>query len=245
MYNLPLQTDAYHMTMGYLIENPLEIETHVLYARRGGPQVIANLSHLLRDICFSIPTRENVLAASISWREKGIPFAEHAWLKLAQLPQLPLNVRGVKDGQVVLPGDPIALFTGPAILVAALEPLVLSEMMTSMQVATRFTKVMSAVKGDTSRIVEVGMRAASNPADHASKLKVLKRLGLEYTSNGEAAARLGLKAIGTMGHRFTQRFSGERADQEAFDIAITRMLAFRTEHHIDNEVPISLLLDKY
>lgn len=243
MYNLTLQTDAYHMTMGYLITSPLEIETHVLYARAGGPQVVPNLAELLQRVLASAPTRQQVTHAAAYWHSQGIPFPEQAWFNFAAAERMPLAVRGVLDGEVVLPGDPIAVFTGPAALVAALEPILISEMMTSMQLATRLVKIGAALNWDLGRVFEVGFRAAHGYEDHLAKLRVLRRMGLKLTSNGAAAEVLGLRPVGTMGHRYTQRFASGDADYQAFDHAIHRMLKFRREQGIPDKLNLSLLLD--
>ncbi len=243
MYDITLQTDAYHMTMGYLITSPLEFETHVLYARSGGPQVVPNLAEILQRILASAPTRQQVTHAAAYWHSQGIPFPEQAWFSFAAAERMPITVRGVLDGEVVLPGDPIAVFTGPAALVAALEPILIGELMTSIQVATRLVKVGAALAWDLGRVFEVGLRAASSYEDHLAKLRVLRRMGLRLTSNGAAAAALGLKPVGTMGHRYTQRFQGSDADYQAFDQAVSRMVKFRKDQGIPDKLSLSFLLD--
>jgi hypothetical protein len=74
MYNLTLQTDAYHMTMGYLVTDPMQTETYVLYTRAGGPQVVLDLSALLSWVLASMPTREQVLRVATYWR---VPSVSH------------------------------------------------------------------------------------------------------------------------------------------------------------------------
>jgi nicotinic acid phosphoribosyltransferase len=229
--------------MGFLLPDPLEIESYVLYARCGGPQVVPDLSRILLGIVQAKPSREQVTAAAHFWRSQEIPFPEQAWCQIAQEKTLPLEVRGVQDGEVVYPGDPIAVFTGPAALVACLEPILEGELMTSMQVATRFVKCASALHWDTARIFEVGLRTASNPTDHLEKIRTLRRVGLRFTSHGAAARELSLRAVGTMGHRYTQRFLGEQADYQAFAAALRRMLVFRKEAGIQHPLSLSFLLD--
>lgn len=243
-YNLTIETDAYHMTMGgRLITNPMEIETHVLYARSGGPQVIGDLSETLRRITQSVPTVSQVAESEKFWRTQQIPFASDVWYKFTQSSALPFSVRGVRDGEVVMPGDPIAVITGPAALAGAIEPLIIGEQMASMQLATRFIKTATAVKGATNRIFEVGLRAVDGSDEHIKKLSRIKRMGLKATSSGKSAKALKLKTIGTMGHRYTQRFTGSDADYKAFTNAIEQMVAYRKEIRSEVRLPLSFLID--
>jgi len=240
---LTMATDAYHQTMGYLLPDPLAPETHVLYARRGGPQVVADLGQTLSRLVEAVPSVNDVEAAADFWAAQRIPFARSAWEKISRLEKLPITVVGVRDGEVVRPGDPIAIIKAPALLAGVIEPILIGEQMASMQLATRFTKVAAAVNWQTQRIFEVGLRAVDGYEEHQRKLRILKRVGLKATSHGSAAQQLGLKAVGTMGHRFTQRFQGECADQLAFNQAIDRLLRFRAEQGIEDDIPLSFLLD--
>lgn len=241
--NLALETDAYHQTMGYMLDDPLAMESYVFYARRGGPQLIVDLRASLQRLLNSIPSPAQIKEAEAFWRSQSIPFASHAWYQLSAMKNPPISVRGVRDGEVVRPGDPIAVITAPALLAGVIEPLLIGEQMTSMQLATRFIKVACALNWDSKRVFEVGYRAVDGSEDHLRKLARLKRIGLKATSNGLAASQLGLSALGTMGHRFTQRFSGEQADFEAFNAALDKMLAFQAENSINQPVPLSFLLD--
>lgn len=241
--NLALSTDAYHQTMGRLIRDPLEFESHVLYARSGGPLVVSDLSLTLAELLRAVPTPAQVAEAAEFWKVQRIPFPIEAWRSFAAAGRLPVSVRGLVDGEVALPGDPIAVVTGPAALVGAIEPLLIGEQMASLQLGTRLTKVAAAVGWDMARIFEVGLRAVDGADQHVRALRRLKRLGLKATSDGLAARELGLRAVGTMGHRFTQRFSGADGDYAAFSEAVDQMLRYREMERIDEALPLSFLLD--
>jgi len=238
-----LSTDAYHHTMGYWLSDPMAEETHVLYARRGGPQVVIDLVRSLAGIIAAVPTPDAVHDASRFWAGQGIPFPSAAWLSLTERRHLPISVRGVRDGEVVRPGDPIAVVRAPAFLAGVLEPLLIGEQMAAVQLATRMTKLACAVQWKTERLFEVGYRAVDGYDEHIRKLMRLKRAGLKATSHGLAARQWGLKAVGTMGHRFTQRFTGAQCDLDAFHYAVDRMLAFIHQQGITDPIPLSLLLD--
>ena len=81
-------------------------------------------------------------------------------------------------------------------------------------VRERAANLLKAVDGDSSRIFEVGMRAARTESQHQMALLGCREAGLNLTSNTFAAALLSstprekkdLRAIGTMGHEHVQRF---------------------------------------
>lgn len=66
------------------------------------------------------------------------------------------------------------------------------------------------VVGDPARIFEVGMRAATCMQQHEIALSACKEAGVTRTSNVELARKLGLTAVGTMGHEHVQRYGNDR-----------------------------------
>lgn len=82
------------------------------------------------------------------------------------------------------------------------------------QVKERAETLLNLVDGDSSRLFEVGMRAARTESQHQMALLACKEAGLNLTSNTFAASLLAgaprtdkdLKAVGTMGHEHVQRF---------------------------------------
>lgn len=81
-------------------------------------------------------------------------------------------------------------------------------------VATRVAELIRIVE-DPTRVFEVGMRAASCPAQHRLALEAAKEVGLLATSNVELARLLGLKAVGTMGHEHVQRYGSDEVAYRA------------------------------
>jgi nicotinate phosphoribosyltransferase len=63
--------------------------------------------------------------------------------------------------------------------------------------------------GDPSRAFEVGMRAVSCIEQHEIALAALKEAGIVRTSNVEAAQKLDMIPVGTMGHEHLQRMDGD------------------------------------
>lgn len=240
--NIIKATDAYHITMGYLIGDDamMRQETHILYARTGGPQVVPNLNEMVSDYLRWGVSVEDVIEGEEYWVSQGVPFATKGWMNVASRERMPVTVRGVRDGEVVLPGEPIAVIQAPAVMAAVPEPYSIGRMSKAAQVVTRFTKIAKAMNWDRRRVFEVGMRAAMSISDHNETVKILAGVGLGMTSSGIAAELAGIASGGSMGHRYTQRFT---ADYEAFNQAIDRMLAFRKERGIKGKVKVSFLLD--
>ncbi len=239
--NILLNSDGYHLTMGYLIgEDAMQMETHILYARSGGPMVVPNLTEIAERYVQWRPTLEDIEEADAYWTAQGVPFARDMWEKIAAMPRMPITIRGVREGEVVMPGEPIAIIEAPAIMAAVPEPYFISEVMKSAQLATRFTKIAMALGWERNRVFEVGMRAANSIEDHNASVKVLASVGLAMTSSGIAGMQAGIASGGSMGHRYTQRFT---SDYEAFNNAVDRMIEFRKNRGIENRVKLSLLLD--
>lgn len=73
------------------------------------------------------------------------------------------------------------------------------------QVAERLLSLLK----DPSRIFEVGMRSATCEQQHRLCLEALRKLGIEKTSNVEAARDLCMRPVGTMGHEHVQRWGSD------------------------------------
>lgn len=243
--NRLIATDGYHQTMGFLIEpeRALELETHILYARSGGPLLVADMYNIMHELASWRPNAQEVQEAESYWRSMNVPFATVAWNQVVSITKnktLPLTVRGVADGEVVLPGDPIAVIEAPAIMAAVIEPWLIGKMMKALQLSTRFTKLAKALNWEYKRVFEVGLRASNSVDDHNDSIRILKAAGLKMTSSGAAAVENGLVAGGSMGHRYTQRYSN---DFDAFVNALDRILLYKQQNGIEGKVKLSLLLD--
>jgi len=235
-----LNTDGYHLTMGYLVGNDaMKMETHILYARSGGPMVVPNLEEIVENYLQWRPSQSDIEEADEYWQSQGVPFNRQAAEHIAEMPNLPISVRGVRAGEVVRPGEPIAVIKAPAFLAAIPEPVFIGEIMTSVQVATRFTKIAKALSWQRSRVFEVGMRA-DRMDNHIDKIKLLAKVGLGMSSSGTAAKQAGIRSGGSMGHHYTQRFD---SDYEAFMQAVDRILEFKHSRNIQQKVKLSFLLD--
>lgn len=70
---------------------------------------------------------------------------------------------------------------------------------------------LAKIVGDPARVFEVGLRAATCLEQHEIALRACKDVGVIRTSNVEGARKLGMVAVGTMGHEHVQRYGSDRA----------------------------------
>lgn len=75
-------------------------------------------------------------------------------------------------------------------------------------VFNRATAILQLLE-DPSRAFEVGMRAVSCIEQHEIALQAIRDAGITRTSNVEAAQKLGMLPVGTMGHEHVQRMGSD------------------------------------
>lgn len=78
---------------------------------------------------------------------------------------------------------------------------------------------LAEILGSPLRLFEVGLRAATCPAQHLLALEGGKQAGLARTSSVYGAQQLGLVPVGTMGHEHVQRYG---SDEAAFRAMVER-----------------------
>ncbi len=141
--------------------------------------------------------------------------------------RLPFEIHGVRDGSVVLPGEPLLTVSGPVELIAHFEPIFHRIFYASM-VATRAHELREIIQSPD-RFVEVGKRGAIDDNQHYLALRAMNLGGgFHLTSDDAGPGLFGLTDAGTMGHRYVQAFKSEEA-------------AFR--HAIERLPAVSLLID--
>jgi putative nicotinate phosphoribosyltransferase len=145
-------------------------------------------------------------------------FNEKMWQEIVDKHDglLPFEIRGLKDGNIVLPSEPLFTVKGPEELIAHFEHDFHRVFYTTL-VATR-SNVISNILGSGSRFIEVGKRGAINETQHIQALKAsIIGGGINLSSNDAGAVVLPIKDVGTIGHRYVQRFNTE---EESFRHAI-------------------------
>lgn len=126
----------------------------------------------------------------------------------------PLEVDAIPEGRVVHPGVPLAVVRGPLAMGQILETGLLNHLNYQTLVATKAARVRDAGRGQM--MLEFGMRRAQGEAANAGARAALIG-GADFTSNVEAAQRLGLAPKGTHAHSMVQVFMALGAGElEAF-----------------------------
>jgi nicotinate phosphoribosyltransferase len=135
--------------------------------------------------------------------------------------RLPLRVRAVADGTVLVPGEPVASVEGPGELAAHLEPLLLRAFYET-AVTTDAVELLGGVGRD--RVVEAGKRAAIGEEDHVRALRALAVAGIRRTSNDTAALAVPeVLTAGTTAHRLLACYDSELEAMEAAIAACDRV----------------------
>lgn len=111
-------------------------------------------------------------------------------------------------------------------------------------VQSRVQDLIRAVGGDSTRIIEVGMRSANCQQQHMEALSAAKEVGLMATSNVYLAKHLGLKPVGTMGHEHVQRFGSDAVAFRAMRDRLPGSTSFLldTFSTIDSGIPAAFAL---
>ncbi len=233
--NRVINTDAYNRTMDHVRgpEGWHEEETYVLQMRRSpyGYLVAAGIEDMAAELT-SQPITQSELDFAVSfYEENNVPFFnKDMWQAIIDDCDgyLPIEIHGVQDGTVMLPGEPMFYVTGPGELIAHFEH-VFHRVYYPTLVATKAHEIREAV-GDPNRFIEVGKRSTPDEITHMMATKAMQiGGGFGLTSNDAAvAAHEDMKSVGTIGHRYVQRFPSVEQ-------------AFR--HAIDNLDSVSLLVD--
>lgn len=227
--NKILLTDTYDRTMAHTRgERGKSVETYTMTFRKslyeGAPNVVYGVRNLVKRILARPITEAEFEFARDFYEAQAAKggnglFDAAAWEEVVREHGgfLPIEVRAVEDGTFVNPGDPVLSVTGPGEMAAHFEPVFLRLFYQS-AVATELRALESLL--GSGRVVEFGSRSAWNNATHFDALEALAvGGGLVGTSDDAAAAAMpGLRASGTIAHRFLASYPTEEgAFREAIE----------------------------
>ena len=218
-----LFTDQYQLTMSqlYFREGIHTREARFDYffrsypdygAHRAGYCVFAGSGPLLEWM-----SRVSVSAEDVEWLrvQKNVGgvrrFADDflEWLE-AEGSFARAEIRGVSEGRVVHPNEPILTVQGPLAVVQLLETPLLNRLNYPTLIATKAARMAHAARGRP--VLEFGTRRG--PAGGAAAgVRAALIGGAEYTSNVAVSQRLGLDPKGTHAHAMVQAFMA-RGDDE-------------------------------
>ena len=219
-----LHTDLYQITMaaGYFargIHNQ-RVTFRVTYRKApfGGTGVIAyGISDAIAEVSHVPARRINRLNYLETLKgSDGEPLFTDEFIEWLQcLPDAPgalCEYRGVPDGSLVFPHEPILEVTGPLWAVQWIETHLLHSINAASLLATKARRVVMAADGDP--VLELGYRRAQNPmlATQAAWVG-----GVSATSNVEAGYLYGIPVKGTHAHSWVMQEGGPAEEQRAFD----------------------------
>lgn len=237
--NRIISTDAYNRVMDHLLSQrliegtqqqglPLSVATapasYALQLRRSPfPYLVAcGVEDAVERITSQPVSREEYDFAVEYHEREQVPFLNRElwqWVLEAKGGMLPIEIHGVPDGTVVLPGEPLLTVNGPSELIAHFEHQ-FHRVFYETLVATR-ARALVEIIGDPSRFIEVGLRGAVVDAQHMQALHAaFVGGGFSLTSSDGGAAALPIKSGGTIGHRYVQTFASE---EEGFRFAIEHL----------------------
>lgn len=230
--NRVISSDAYNRTMARIRgARGRRDETFTLTFRRspnGAWLVAAGIRRALEDALLHRFSHAEVDFARDFYADQAAKggnglFDEGPWREVVDRHdgRLPLVVRAVADGTVLVPGEPVLSVEGPGELAAHLEPLLLRAFYDTV-VATDGLALARGIGAE--RLVEAGKRAAISEEDHARALEALALVGVRATSNDTAALLLPeVRAAGTTAHRFFASYDTELEAMEAAIAACDRI----------------------
>ncbi|MFZ3169319.1 MAG: nicotinate phosphoribosyltransferase [Candidatus Methanoperedens sp.] len=210
-----LRTDLYQLTMmqAYWKSGHNPEATFDYFVRKipsGSYLITAGLSYLLDYI-------ENLHFENDEIEYLRTQDFDEEFLKTLQDFKFTGDIKGMPEGSIVFPIEPIIRVTAPIIEAQLVETFLLNKMNFSTLIATKASRVAYAAKGRA--IAEFGLRRAQGDG-HLEATRATYIGGCASTSNVLAGKELGIPVSGTMAHSFVTSFDHEidsyRAYADAF-----------------------------
>ncbi|MDZ7715481.1 MAG: nicotinate phosphoribosyltransferase [Balneolaceae bacterium] len=201
-----LYTDFYELTMaqGYFLAGRKGEQACFDYFFRdlpfeGGYVIFAGLADLLEAL------------SNYRFNDQELAYLEEQGFKTEFLDylrdlELSINIRSMKEGEIVFPTEPILRLQGNIIEAQLLETLILNILNFESLIATKAARMKYAA-GDR-KVLDFGLRRAQGFGGiQASKAAIIG--GIEATSNTYAGFSQGIPVSGTMAHSWIQSFDDE------------------------------------
>ena len=118
------------------------------------------------------------------------------------------DLYAIPDGTPVFPNEPLITVKAPILEAQIVETAILAMINGSMEHATGARRILDAAPHDC-RIMEFGARRADGLEAAMDASIYALMAGVQGTSNVQAAAMCGKKALGTMAHSFIETFESE------------------------------------
>jgi nicotinate phosphoribosyltransferase len=215
--NSSLLTDLYELTMAaaYWSHQMTGTATFELYFRRLPPNrsyiLAAGLEQALQYICNLRFTGEQ-----IDWLRKQEIFShtDPGFFDYLSKFKFSGEVRGVREGTVLFPLEPMLQIRAPLIEAQILETYLLSMMNMQSMIATKAARIVQSAKGRD--VVDFGARRAHGPQAAFLATRASYIGGCEGTSNVLGGFLAEIPVTGTAAHSFTMAFGDELAAFHAY-----------------------------
>ena len=207
MYNTPLLTDFYELTMAqgyFLLEKNPQVVFDMFFRRQpfdGGFSVFAGLEDLLsRLVHLRFADKDlEYLEAQGTFRPEFLDF-----LKAYRFSG---DLYAMDEGTLVFPGEPLIRVHTSLIEAQLIESLLLNIINFQTLIATKSARLYNTTRGG--RILEFGLRRAQGIDGALSAARAAYIGGASATSNTMAGKNYGIPVSGTMAHSWIMSFDSE------------------------------------
>ncbi len=229
MYNTPLLTDFYELTMGqgyYLKNLNPQVVFDMFYRRQpfgSGFSIFAGLQDLMDRL------------VNLRFSEKDLNYLDSqgtfkpAFLDFLQNYRFSGDLYAMDEGTLVFPGEPLIRVHSSLIEAQLIESLLLNTINFQTLIATKAARIYNTSKGG--EILEFGLRRAQGIDGALSAARAAYIGGVTSTSNTMAGKNYGIPVSGTMAHSWVMAFDDELEAFRAY-----------SEYYPDNTI---LLIDTY
>lgn len=231
-----LCSDKYQYTMGHtFVKEGLDQEIAIfnMFFRKApdgnGFAVVSGIKEVLDMIC-------TMGKYDKKYYKKFLPHDEYdEYCELLSKTIFTGSVRGMEEGEIVFPNQPIITITAPLLQAQILETPMLAIMNHQMAIATKASRVSRSTKKPVS---EFGSRRAHGiwAATYGAKAAYIG--GCANTSNVLSTIGMNVPSTGTMAHSYVTAFGvGPKAEYKAFDAYI--------KTHAPQQESLIMLIDTY
>ena len=119
------------------------------------------------------------------------------------------SVRGMKEGEIFFPNEPVIEVSGPIVECQIAETLLINQVNMESMLATKAARVVEAAAGR--EVVDFASRRTHGLDAGLKFARASYIAGFDGTSNVRAATMYGIPAVGTMAHSYISTFDSETA----------------------------------
>lgn len=213
-----LLTDFYQFTMAQAYFDKKRHETEAVfhlffrkYPFGGNWAIAAGINDALSFVSnFHISDDAIAYLASLNAQQK--PLFSKNFLTYLKTAKLEIDIKGVIDGEVVFPHEPLIRVQGPLFLCQLLETPLLNIINFQTLIATKAARI--KIAAGTKDVVDFGLRRAQGFDGGITATKAAFIGGIDKTSNVWAAKSFGITPSGTQAHSFIMSYDSQA---HAFD----------------------------